>query len=204
MAEAAAAGHLSGDGRFTARCHAYLEQSLGVRKALLTTNCTHALEMTALLLDIKAGDEAILPAYTFVSVVNAFVLRGATPVFADVRPDTLNLDESRLETLITPRTRAIVPVHYAGVACEMDAIRSIASSAGIAVVEDNAHGRLLHQAPPDLRAVESRAKQQVWIEDRVGAEGDDVSLRAVFTFAFSPANSGGHGARVLDLGCACA
>jgi len=140
MAEAAAAGHLSGDGRFTARCHAYLEQSLGVRKALLTTNCTHALEMTALLLDIKAGDEAILPAYTFVSVVNAFVLRGATPVFADVRPDTLNLDESRLETLITPRTRAIVPVHYAGVACEMDAIRSIASSAGIAVVEDNAHG----------------------------------------------------------------
>jgi dTDP-4-amino-4,6-dideoxygalactose transaminase len=140
LAEAVEAAHLSGDGRFTARCHAFLEQTLGVRKALLTTNCTHALEMTALLLNVQAGDEVIVPAYTFVSVVNAFVLRGARPVFADIRPDTLNLDETRLEALVTPRTRAIVPVHYAGVACEMDAILDIAGRHGIAVVEDNAHG----------------------------------------------------------------
>ena len=140
MAEAARSGHLSGDGQFTARCHALLEQGLGVRKALLTTSCTHALEMTALLLDVGPGDEVIIPSYTFVSVVNAFVLRGAQPVFADVRPDTLNLDESRLEPLITPRTRAIVTVHYAGVACEMDAILDIAARHGVAVIEDNAHG----------------------------------------------------------------
>ncbi len=126
MADAVASGHASGDGAYTKKCSALLEEALGVPKVLLTTNCTHALEMMALLLDIKPGDEVIVPSFTFVSTVNAFVLRGATPVFADIRPDTLNLDETRLETLITPRTRAIVPVHYAGVGCEMDAIMDIA------------------------------------------------------------------------------
>jgi dTDP-4-amino-4,6-dideoxygalactose transaminase len=131
---------LSGDGAITKKCHAYLEQILGVPKVLLTTSCTHALEMAALLLDIKPGDEVIVPSFTFVSTVNAFVLRGACPVFSDVRPDTLNLDEAKLEQLITPRTKAIIPVHYAGVGCEMDAILEIANRYGIAVVEDNAHG----------------------------------------------------------------
>ena len=132
--------HLSGDGTFTKKCHALLETELGVRKALLTTNCTHALEMAALLLDIKPGDEVIVPSFTFVSTVNAFVLRGARPVFIEIRPDTLNLDETQLERLITPRTQAILVVHYAGVACEMDPIMQIANQHGIAVVEDNAHG----------------------------------------------------------------
>lgn len=131
---------LSGDGRFTRKCHALLESELGVGKALLTTSCTHALEMTALLLDIKEGDEVIIPSFTFVSAANAFVLRGATPVFVDIRPDTLNLDEQRLERLITPRTRAIVAVHYAGVGCEMETILDIARRHGVAVIEDNAHG----------------------------------------------------------------
>ncbi len=140
IAQVFANGHASGDGPFTKRCHALLEEQLGVRKALLTTSCTHALEMAALLLDIRPGDEVIIPDFTFVSTVNAFVLRGATPVFADVRPDTLNLDETQLESLITPRTRAVVPVHYAGVGCEMDAIGAIAAHHEIAVVEDNAHG----------------------------------------------------------------
>lgn len=132
--------HLSGDGPFTKKAHALLETALGVPKVLLTTSCTHALEMSALLLDLKEGDEVIVPSFTFVSTVNAFALRNATPVFADVRPDTLNIDESRLEALITPRTRAIVVVHYAGVGCEMDAILEIAGRHGIPVVEDNAHG----------------------------------------------------------------
>jgi dTDP-4-amino-4,6-dideoxygalactose transaminase len=132
--------HLCGDGFFTKKCHALLEQTLLVGKVLLTTSCTHALEMAALLLDIKPGDEVIVPSFTFVSTINAFVLRGATPVFCDIRPDTLNLDETKLSKLITPRTKAIVPVHYAGVGCEMDAIMEIAQSYGIAVVEDNAHG----------------------------------------------------------------
>ncbi len=140
MLEAIAGGHISGDGIFTKKCHAYLEQALGVPKALLTTSCTHALEMAALILDIKPGDEVIVPDFTFVSTVNAFVLRGATPIFADIRPDTLNIDESQLERLITPRTKAILPVHYAGVGCEMDAIMTIANQYGIAIVEDNAHG----------------------------------------------------------------
>jgi dTDP-4-amino-4,6-dideoxygalactose transaminase len=135
-----AAGHASGDGQFTERCHAFLESQLGIAKALLTTSCTHALEMAALLLDIQPGDEVILPDFTFVSTVNAFVLRGARPVFADIRPDTLNLDETQLEGLITPHTRAIVPVHYAGVGSEMDAILDVANHHNIAVVEDNAHG----------------------------------------------------------------
>jgi dTDP-4-amino-4,6-dideoxygalactose transaminase len=133
-------GHISGDGPFTKRCHAFLERELGVPKALLTTSCTHALEMSAMLLDIQPGDEVIIPDFTFVSTVNAFVLRGARPVFLDIRPDTLNLDESRLEAAITPRTKAIVPVHYAGIGCEMDAIMDIAARHHIAIVEDNAHG----------------------------------------------------------------
>lgn len=132
--------HISGDGIFTKKVHALLEQELGVPRALLTTSCTHALEMAAILLDIGPGDEVIIPDFTFVSTVNAFVLRGATPVFLDIRPDTLNLDESRLEAAITPRTKAVVPVHYAGVGCEMDEILAIASRHGLAVVEDNAHG----------------------------------------------------------------
>jgi dTDP-4-amino-4,6-dideoxygalactose transaminase len=140
MAEAVASGHLSGDGPFTKKCHALLETELGVPKALLTTSCTHALEMAAILLDIREGDEVIVPDFTFVSTVNAFVLRGAHPIFVDIRPDTLNLDESRLEKAVTSRTKAILPVHYAGVGCEMDVILDIAKRHGIAVVEDNAHG----------------------------------------------------------------
>jgi dTDP-4-amino-4,6-dideoxygalactose transaminase len=140
MTRAVANGHISGDGAFTKKCSALLEKELGVPRVLLTTSCTHALEMMALLLDIRPGDEVIIPSFTFVSTVNAFVLRGARPVFADVRPDALNLDESRIEALITPRTKAIVPVHYAGVGCEMDAIMDIANRRGVRVVEDNAHG----------------------------------------------------------------
>ncbi|MCE7946841.1 MAG: dTDP-4-amino-4,6-dideoxygalactose transaminase [Chloroflexi bacterium CFX4] len=138
--QAIANGHASGDGSFTKKCHAFLEQTFGVPKALLTTNCTHALEMAALLLDLRAGDEVIFPSFTFVSTVNAFVLRGVRPIFADVRSDTLNLDERQLERLITPRTRALVPVHYAGVGCEMEAILALAAHHNLAVVEDNAHG----------------------------------------------------------------
>jgi dTDP-4-amino-4,6-dideoxygalactose transaminase len=140
MRRAIASGHLSGDGEFTRACHAYLERSLGIPAALLTTSCTHALEMAAILLRIAPGDEVIVPSFTFVSTANAFVLRGARPVFADIRPDTLNLDESRLESLVTPRTRAILAMHYAGVGCEMDSILTIAGNRGVAVVEDNAHG----------------------------------------------------------------
>jgi dTDP-4-amino-4,6-dideoxygalactose transaminase len=135
-------GHSSGDGQFTKKCHHMLEQKLDVPKVLLTTSCTHALEMTALLLDIQPGDEVIIPSFTFVSTVNAFVLRRAKPVFIDIRPDTFNLDETQLERLISPKTRAIVPVHYAGVGCEMDRIGSIASQYNIPIVEDNAHGLL--------------------------------------------------------------
>lgn len=131
--------HVSGDGEYSKKCHAYLEATLGVPKALLTTSCTHALEMAALLLDIQPGDEIIVPSFTFVSSINAFALRGARPVFADIRPDTLNLDESQLADLITERTRAIVLVHYAGVACEMDVIMALAKEHSLAVVEDNAH-----------------------------------------------------------------
>lgn len=140
IAQAILSGYSAGDGNFTKRCHALLEAQLGVPKALLTTSCTHALEMAALLLNIQPGDEVIIPDFTFVSTVNAFVLRGARPVFIDIRPDTLNLDETQLERLIAPRTRAVVPVHYAGVGCEMDTIMEIANRHHIAVVEDNAHG----------------------------------------------------------------
>ncbi|MGA2200405.1 MAG: dTDP-4-amino-4,6-dideoxygalactose transaminase [Terriglobales bacterium] len=140
IAEAIANGHASGDGPFTRKCHELLERELGVPRVLLTTSCTHALEMAALLLDCGPEDEVIVPSFTFVSTANAFALRGARLVFADVRPDTLNLDESRLEALITLRTKAIVVVHYAGVSCEMDSILAIASRHGVRVVEDNAHG----------------------------------------------------------------
>ena len=140
IAEAIAKGHISGNGAFTQKCQDFLERELGARKVFLTTSCTHALEMAALLLDLRPGDEVIVPSYTFVSTVNAFVLRGARPVFIDSRPDTLNMDERLLGELITDRTRAIVPVHYAGVGCEMDAITAIADEHGIPVVEDNAHG----------------------------------------------------------------
>jgi dTDP-4-amino-4,6-dideoxygalactose transaminase len=140
IADAIRRGHISGDGHYTRLCQAALEKAVGVPRALLTTSCTHALEMSALLLNIGAGDEVIVPSFTFVSTVNAFVLRGAKPVFCDIRPDTLNLDETLIEALITPRTRAIVVVHYAGVGCEMDAIMAMAARHGIAVVEDNAHG----------------------------------------------------------------
>ena len=133
-------GHISGDGAFTKKCHAFLESEIGTQKALLTTSCTHALEMAAILLDIEPGDEVIIPDFTFVSTVNAFVLRGASPVFLDIRPDTLNLDEARLEAAVTSKTKAIIPVHYAGVGCEMDAIMDVAARHSIAVVEDNAHG----------------------------------------------------------------
>jgi dTDP-4-amino-4,6-dideoxygalactose transaminase len=135
-------GHISGDGPFTRRCEELLAQLVGCERALLTTSCTHALELSALLLRIEAGDEVIVPSFTFVSTAAAFVLRGARPVFADVRPDTLNLDERQLEELLSERTRAIVPVHYGGVGCEMDVIGDAAARAGAVVVEDNAHGLL--------------------------------------------------------------
>ncbi|MGH3102480.1 MAG: dTDP-4-amino-4,6-dideoxygalactose transaminase [Gaiellaceae bacterium] len=140
MREAVAAGHISGDGPFTRRCEELLERELGVSRALLTTSCTHALELAALLLDLEPGDEVVVPAFTFVSSAAAFALRGARIVFCDVRPDTLNVDEAQLGSLVGERTRAIVPVHYAGVGCEMDAIGAIAARHGAVVVEDNAHG----------------------------------------------------------------
>ncbi|PSS56359.1 dTDP-4-amino-4,6-dideoxygalactose transaminase [Pseudomonas sp. BBP2017] len=140
IAEAKFGNMLAGDGPFTKRCHRWLEARTGCDKALLTHSCTAALEMAALLLDIQPGDEVIMPSYTFVSTANAFVLRGAVPVFVDIRPDTLNLDERLIEAAITPRTKAIVPVHYAGVACEMDSILAIARKHGLSVVEDAAQG----------------------------------------------------------------
>jgi len=140
IAQAIANGHISGDGQFTKRCHTLLEQIMNVPKVLLTTSCTHALELSALLIQHDQGEEVIVPSFTFVSTVNAFVLHGYKPVFIDIRPDTLNMDEAQLERLITPHTKVIVLVHYAGVGCEMDAIMDIAKRYGIAVVEDNAHG----------------------------------------------------------------
>lgn len=140
ITEALQNGHISGDGLFTERCQELLEKEMNVPKAVLTTSCTDALEMAALLLDIQPGDEVIVPSFTFVSTVNAFVLRGARPIFCDIRPDTLNMDEKQVESLVTPRTKGIVPVHYAGVGCEMDSILPLCERHGIAVVEDNAHG----------------------------------------------------------------
>jgi dTDP-4-amino-4,6-dideoxygalactose transaminase len=142
IANTVAAGRLSGDGAYTQECNRWLEEKLGCRKALLTHSCTAALEMAALLADIRPGDEVIMPSYTFVSSANAFVLRGGVPVFVDIRQDTLNIDEKLLEAAITPRTRAIVPVHYAGVACEMDAIMDIAQRHGLLVIEDAAQALL--------------------------------------------------------------
>ena len=140
IAEAHFNGMLAGDGPFTKRCHGWIEEKAGCAKALLTHSCTAALEMAALLLDIQPGDEVIMPSYTFVSTANAFVLRGGVPVFVDIRPDTLNIDENLIEAAITPRTKAIVPVHYAGVACEMDAIMDIAQRHNLLVIEDAAQG----------------------------------------------------------------
>lgn len=140
VGQALAGGHASGDGPFTRRAQDMLEKSFGAKRVLLTTSCTAALELAALLCDLKPGDEVIVPSYTFVSTANAFVLRGAKPVFVDVRPDTLNIDERLIEQAITPRTRAIFPIHYAGIACEMDAIMEIADSHGLLVVEDAAQG----------------------------------------------------------------
>ena len=134
-------GHISGDGAFTRKTSAMIESIFGGgARVFLTTSCTHALEMAAILLDLQAGDEVIVPSFTFVSGVNAFVLRGAKPVFADIRPDTLNIDERQIESLITPRTRAIAPVHYAGVGCEMERLVDIARRHGLEIIEDNAHG----------------------------------------------------------------
>lgn len=140
IAEAHHNSALAGNGQFGKRCQAWLESQTGCAKALLTHSCTAALEMAALLIDLQPGDEVIMPSYTFVSTANAFVLRGAVPVFVDIRSDTLNLDESLIEAAITPRTRAIVPVHYAGVGCEMDTIMRIASRHGLSVIEDAAQG----------------------------------------------------------------
>ncbi|PID58073.1 dTDP-4-amino-4,6-dideoxygalactose transaminase [candidate division KSB3 bacterium] len=140
ISDALEGGCICGNGMYTKKCQRLFEQLLHVPKAFLTTSCTDALEMAALLLDIQPGDEVIVPSFTFVSTVNAFVLRGAHPIFADIRPDTLNLDESQLELLISARTKAVIPVHYAGVSCEMNTILDIAQGCDLAVIEDNAHG----------------------------------------------------------------
>ena len=140
IAQAHARGHLAGDGMFTRQCHAWLEEHTGAHKALITHSCTAALEMAAILASISPGDEVIMPSYTFVSTANAFVLRGATPIFVDIRPDTLNIDERLIEVAITDRTRAIIPVHYAGVGCNMEEIMAIADKHGLLVIEDAAQG----------------------------------------------------------------
>jgi len=140
IAETLSLGQIAGDQAFTKRCESLLSRVTGVRRTLLTTSCTHALEMAGLLLKLQPGDEVIVPTFTFVSTANAVVLRGATPVFVDIRPDTLNLDEALVERHITARTRAIVPVHYAGVGCEMDQLVTLAQQHGLTVIEDNAHG----------------------------------------------------------------
>jgi dTDP-4-amino-4,6-dideoxygalactose transaminase len=138
IAQAHTNGHLSGDGQFTKKCKIWLESNTGAISALLTHSCTAAIEMAAILADIQPGDEVIMPSYTFVSTANAFVLRGGVPVFVDIRPDTLNIDETQIEAAITPRTKVIVPVHYAGVACEMGAIMDIAQRHNLLVIEDAA------------------------------------------------------------------
>lgn len=139
--EAVAKNHkICGDGPFTHRCNEWIEKKTGTAKALLTTSCTHATELAALLSDIKEGDEVIMPSYTFVSTADAFVLRGAVPVFVDIRPDTMNIDENLIEAAITDKTRAIVPVHYAGVSCEMEKIMALAKKYDLAVIEDAAQG----------------------------------------------------------------
>lgn len=142
--EAMKSSKISGDGPFTKKCHTWFEENLKCQKALLTTSCTHALEMAAILIDIQPGDEVIMPSYTFVSTANAFVLRGAKIVFVDIRPDTMNMDETLIEDAITKKTKAIVPVHYAGVACEMDSIMKLADKYNLYVIEDAAQGMMSH------------------------------------------------------------
>ena len=153
IAAAVGDGHLAGDGRFTRQCHQWLEQNLGAKRALLTHSCTAALEMAAILCDLKPGDEVIMPSFTFVSTANAFVLRGAVPVFVDVRRDTFNLDERLIDAALTPRTKAIVPVHYAGVSCEMDVIMDLARQRSLLVVEDAAQGILAEYRGRKLGAI---------------------------------------------------
>jgi dTDP-4-amino-4,6-dideoxygalactose transaminase len=153
ISEAVAGGQLAGNGQFTQRCHTWLERELGCARALLTHSCTAALEMAALLLDLAPGDEIIMPSFTFVSTANAFVLRGARPVFVDIRPDTLNIDERLIEAAITDRTRAIVPVHYGGIACDMDAIMDIARRHHLVVIEDAAQGFLARYRSQTLGSV---------------------------------------------------
>ena len=140
--ESISSSKISGDGEFTKRCSEFLEEYLHTKKVLLTTSCTHALEMAAILLNIKKGDEIIMPSYTFVSTANAFVLRGAKIVFVDIRSDTMNLDEAKIENAITEKTKAIVPVHYAGVACDMDKIMKISEKYNLFVIEDAAQGMM--------------------------------------------------------------
>ena len=140
IAQAVEKHKICGDGEFTHKCNEWIEKKTGTAKCLLTTSCTHATEMAALLADIKPGDEVIMPAYTFVSTADAFVLRGGVPVFVDIRPDTMNIDEKKIEAAITDKTKAIVPVHYAGVACEMDTIMEVAKRYGLVVIEDAAQG----------------------------------------------------------------
>jgi len=142
IAQALQSGKISGDGDFTKKCEQWFEQTLGCKRALLTSSCTHALEMCALLINIQPGDEVILPSYTFVSTANAFVLRGAVPVFVDIRPDTMNIDETLIEPAITQKTKAICVVHYAGVGCEMDTIMKIAQKHNLYVIEDAAQGMM--------------------------------------------------------------
>jgi dTDP-4-amino-4,6-dideoxygalactose transaminase len=142
IAEAVRIGHISGDGPFTKRCEAWLAERLGAARVLLTTSCTHALEMAALLLDVGPGDEVVVPSFTFVSTANAFALRGARPVFADIRPDTLNIDADSAAAVCGPRTRALVPVHYGGVGCDMNDLLDLAETHQCTIVEDNAHGLL--------------------------------------------------------------
>lgn len=142
IAEAIKSGKICGDGQFTKKCSTWLERKTGSEKVLLTTSCTHALEMAALLSDIRPGDEVIMPSYTFVSTADAFVMRGAEIVFVDIRPDTMNIDETIIEDAVTDKTKAIVPVHYAGVGCEMDTIMDIARRRGLMVVEDDAQGMM--------------------------------------------------------------
>jgi dTDP-4-amino-4,6-dideoxygalactose transaminase len=153
IAAAVREGHLAGDGRFTRQCHEWLERNLGARKALLTHSCTAALEMAAILCDLKPGDEVIMPSFTFVSTANAFVLRGAVPVFVDIRPDTLNLDERQVARAVTSRTRVVVPVHYAGMACEMDTLMALARERDLVVVEDAAQGVLSEYKGRKLGAI---------------------------------------------------
>ncbi|MDR1001995.1 MAG: dTDP-4-amino-4,6-dideoxygalactose transaminase [Oscillospiraceae bacterium] len=153
MKKAIDSGKICGDGGFTKQCNKWIEEKTSAKKALLTTSCTHALEMAALLLDIKEGDEVIMPSYTFVSTANAFVLRGARIIFIDIRPDTMNMDEKLIEQAITEKTKAIVPVHYAGVACEMDTILEIAARHGLYVVEDAAQGVMSEYKGRSLGAI---------------------------------------------------